>query len=248
MLKYLFVAFCCFTLGCSTLQGFFVPDAADKDAKVEWKKDMKFSVNGAVYYGVAVVDHADEYVIKVYPSYQKIDRIQWRTCHQDGHADKAVVHGFWPWSSKDEFFTMKVRASHIERDRACPLEIESLTAQNKSMSFGIIIFDDLRPWVDLSATLECNGKLGLYSRGQSACQAPVNSVQRIAVDTEAIQDDRPNDNCPPMKQAAPGVFEYFMPKGKCVYVFKVPRRHESGEWLTHNLITYGYERIPPAEK
>lgn len=234
---------------CSTLQGFIFPDVDDRDASIEWEKDMKMVINGKTYHGVAVVPEADEYEFKIYPAYKRIDRLTWHTCHGGDHADKAVVHGFWPWSKKSNFFSMKMRISDIERERACPLELEALTMKNKSMAFGIVLFPDLRPWVSLGATLECNRRLLLPEvNGISACQAPVDSIQRISLHREAVQDERPNANCPPMDQISPGTFEYFMPKGKCVYVFKIPKKHVSGRYYQHNLITYGWEKSPPAER
>jgi len=233
--------------GCATLQGFLFPDASDKNTELSWQKDLKMSINGKFYYGMATVKPATDYHIRIYPAYKEIDRLQWRTCHRGGHADKAVKHGFWPWSAKQEYFSMTFRQADIEKDRACTLDLEALTMRRKSMSFGMIVFPDSRPWLNLGATLECNGRLVVSQGGMSACQGPYQSIQRIALKSGVVQDDRPNEKCPPMQQVSEGVFEYYMPKGQCVYVFKVPDLHESGRFRQHNLITFGYEAIPPAE-
>lgn len=234
------------TLGCSTLQGFLFPDALDKDAKVAWAKDLKMIINDRFYFGTAVVPSADKYNIKIYPAFEEIDRLQWRTCHRGGHADKAVTHGFWPWSKKQDFFFLQFQPRDIELDRACTLDFEALTKKRKNMSFGMVVFPDSRAWINLSATVECNGRLHLYD-GTSVCQAPVQSVQRIALKAGVIQDERPNKDCPPMREVSKGVFEYYMPKDQCIYLFKIKEKHESGKYRTHKLITYGSEKVPPAE-
>ena len=74
------------------------------------------TINNFLYYGTAVVKDADEYTIRIYPAFKEIDRLQWRTCHRGGHADKAVTHGFWPWSPNKQFFELKFKPRDIERD------------------------------------------------------------------------------------------------------------------------------------
>jgi hypothetical protein len=233
-------------LGCSSLQGFLFPEAYDKDARVAWEKDMKMQINGKVYYGTAVVDEAEIYSIAIYPAFKEIDRLQWRTCHQDGHTDKAVVHGRWPWSKKQEYFVMNFKVRDIERDRACSLDIEAVTAKRKVMSFGMVVFPDIRPYINLGATVECNGKL-LVTGGQSLCQGHHKSIQRIAFRPGVIQDIHDDSKCPPMKEVSPGVFEYLIPKEKCVYQFISQEKTDLGRYREHILTTFGYEQTPPAE-
>jgi len=234
-------------LGCSTLQGFFFPQVADKDASVAWEKDLKMKVNGKLYYGTAVVPKADVYTISIYPAYKEIDRLQWRTCHRGGHADQAVEHGFWPWSKRQKYFTFKIRPKDIERERACALKIEALAKRHKSMAFGMIAFPDIRPWYNISSTVECNGKLGIYTQGTSLCQAPFKSIQRISFSGEVYMDDKANSFCPPFKEIEQGVFEFFMPKNECIYNFVKAEEHSSGRLRSHKFITFGYEKTPPPE-
>lgn len=234
------------TLGCSTLQGFLFPEARDKDTKVAWEKDMKMEVNGVTYYGTAVVPKSDVYTIKIFPAFKEIDRIQWRTCHRGGHADLAVRHGRWPWSRKQQYFTLTIKPRDIEMDRACTLNLEALTRKRKNMSFGMVVFPDSRSWMKLGGTLECNGVLHVMG-GTSLCQSPWKAIQRIAFKPGVIQDLGTDDvkQCVPMKEITPGVFEYYMPKSRCVYQFISPDKDESGRYIEHKLITFGYEKTPP---
>jgi len=232
--------------GCSTLSDFIFPKVADKDASLEWRKDLLMDVNGKIYRGMAKVPKASVYKIKIYPSDKRIDRLQWRTCHREDFADKAVERGLWPWSKKDKHFSMNFYPKKIELDRACPLNFEALAEKHKSMAFGMVIFPDIRPHVVLRATLECDGRTEIMT-GTSECQGAISTIQKIHFDGEVFQDDRPNEKCPPMKKVKPNVFEFFMPKNLCVYVFKSKQKAINGKFKTHNLITYGYERLPPPD-
>lgn len=233
-------------VGCSTLSDFFYPTSIDKDPRIEWRKDMRFDVNGVACRGMTIVPPAKTYQIKIYPSDQRIDRLQWRTCHRGDFADKAVEYGIWPWSKKEKYFTMNFSPTPIELNRACPLQLEALAFKHKSMSFGTILFPDTRANLNLPATLECNGQLKARI-GTSECQAPKDSIQRITFESEVFQDERPNEQCPPMKRVSEKVFEFFMPKDLCVYVFKSLEKDKSGKFRTHHAVTYGYEQIPPPE-
>lgn len=233
--------------GCASITDFLFPEALDKDARVEWRKELKMEVNGKVYRGLGLTEFASIYEIKIYPGFKEIDRLQWRTCHREDFVDKAVENGFWPWSKKDEFFKFEFRAKPIELNRSCPLRFESLTMKHKTLEFGMLLFPDSRPWINLPASVECNGQVELYESGKSICQAPANTVQKIRFSSDVVQDETPNELCPPMKEVRPGEFEFFMPENECVYIFGKPERHESGEFRKHILTTFGYEKIPPPE-
>ena len=223
---------------CSTLTGFFFPKSEDKDANIEWRKDMLIDVDGKIYRGIAMVPSKGTYNLKIYPAEKRIDRLQWRTCHREDFVDKAVKHGFWPWSKKQEYFSMSFTPKNIELERACPLMIEGLAEKHKSLSFGMLVFPDIRPWISLSAKLECNGKL-VPAKGTSECQGAISTIHKIHFNGEVFQDDRPNEKCPPLKKIKPNVFEFFMPKNLCVYLFKSRQKHSSGKFMTHKLLTYG---------
>lgn len=235
------------TSGCATLRGLLFP-ADERDARVEWEKDMKMVVNGKTYYGLAVLPKAEQYNFQIYPAYKEIDRIQWKTCHRGDAADHAVVHGIWPWSPRQEFFSLKFKVSDIEAERACPLRFAALSKKNKSMAFGWALWPDIRPWISISSTVECNGDRHVYFDGVSACQAPVDTIQRISLRKDVVVDERDNPRCPPLTKVSDGLYEYFMPKGECVYLFKIPKKHESGRYYQHNHYTFGFEKTPPAER
>jgi hypothetical protein len=245
-LRYLFVVLSVSALGCSTLQGFLFPNALEKSTQVSWEKDLKIQVNDRVYYGTAVVPLKDSYNIYVFPPYEEITRLQWRTCHRGGVAKDAVQYGRWPWSKNDKFFKLEFKPMDIERERACTLSIEALAMKNKVMGFGMIVFPDKRPWFELPATLECNGQIVKYD-GTSVCQAPVGAITRINLGPDVFHDDAENSNCPPFKDKGSGVYEFQMPKDECIYNFKKAERDEEGRLKSHKLITFGYELSPPPE-
>ena len=92
--------------GCSTLSSFFLPGSLEKDAKIEWKKDLLMSINGVVYTGLALVPKADIYHLKIYPAEKTIDRLQWSSCHGGDHVDKAVKYSRWSWKKQKDYFEM----------------------------------------------------------------------------------------------------------------------------------------------
>lgn len=236
------------SLGCSTFQDFLMPSAKEKSAKISWEKDMKLVINGQTYHGIAQVPWADSYEIKIYPSHNEIDRVQFRTCHRGGRSDRGVYQGTWPWSKGDEYLAINIVPAYIELSLTCTLDFEALTKRRKSMSFGSVVFPDPRSWFDIEATNECDGK-AFDSVGTSVCQAPVKSIQRISFMDEVTQDSRPQANCPPLKEIHQRLFEYSMPKDQCVYSFKNEEREESSwDFRSHRLITYGYEKSPPEER
>lgn len=240
-----FLIFIFFIAGCASISDFLLPQPIDKDPNVEWRKDLVLDVNGKRYKGMALVPTQSKYEIKIYPADKRIDRLQWRTCHRNDSVDKAVESGFWPWSKKKEYFTMIFEPKSIELERACPLRIEALAQKHKSMAFGMVIFPDSRQHYNLEAVLECNGRTQIRV-GTSECQGAIMSLHKVIFGGEVVQDDRPNEQCPPMKQVQENVFEFFMPKNECVYLFKSFEKVD-GKYRTHKIITYGYEKIPPPQ-
>ena len=230
--------------GCATL----FPSSLEKDHKIEWKKDLLMSINDKMYHGIALVPKARLYNIKIFPPVKTIDRIQWGSCHGGDNADKAVEYGLWPWSKKQKYFSMTYTPKNIELDRACPLKITALAQKHKAMAFGMIIVPDVKPHISLKATLECNRKTQLKKVGTTACQAAIKSIHRIHFDGEVFQDARENIKCPPFKKVKPNVFEFFMPRDLCVYLFKSRQKAINGKFKTHKLITYGYEKVPPPKE
>ena len=234
-------------MGCSTLQGFLFPNSIEKSLSVSWEKDLRFQINDKIYYGTALVHEKPNYWIYIFPPYNEISRLQWRTCHRGGAAKNAVKYGKWPWSKKQEYYKMNFVPRDIERERACALKFEALAKNRKVMGFGMVVFPDIRPWFNLSSTVECNGEVHVYTDGTSICQAPEGAITRISFSGKTYMDDSPNSQCPPFKEISDGVFEFKMPKDECIYNFKRPEKHESGRYRSHKLVTFGYEDSPPPE-
>lgn len=249
LLKLGIISLLVFSLGCSTLQGFFFPTALDKSTEVIWEKDLKFQVHDKIYYGTAVVPKRDVYTIYIFPPTDEISRLQWRTCHREGSAKDAVKDARFPWSKSQKYFKMEFIPRPIELERACPLKFEALAKKRKEMAFGMVAFPDSRPWFDVPATVECNGEVNQYLNGTSMCQAPVGAISRIdfGPDAYVFEDERPSDICPPFKNKGNGVFEFKMPKDECVYNFKKAEDHSSGNLRSHKFITFGFEQSPPNE-
>lgn len=231
-------------VGCSTLGEFFSPDDLPKDINAEWRKNMTMKINGKLYRGLAVVDAADTYEILIYPYNDKIDRLQWGTCHGDDFVDNAVKNSVWPWKKNDPYFRMIFRPQPIELERACPLYLEELAERHKSMNFGMVIFPDYRPHFRLSATLECNRE-AKPTKGVSGCQAPTGTVHRIQFAERVDFDERQNEACPPVREVRPGAYEFNMAESTCTYDFVSDKKDAFGNYLTHRLFTYGYSKNPP---
>lgn len=231
--------------GCTTLKDFFVPEVSDKDANVEWQKTLKFSVNDVGYRGVAVLPKAPSYHLKIYPSDKTIDRFQWRTCEGGDYEDKVIEKNFWGSTNKD-YHEMDVTPTAIELDRACTMKIESLSGKHKIMDFGWLIFPSSRPEVNITATLHCARVTAKY-RGKSGCEAPEGAIYRIQFENKVYQDESEDEQCPPLAELSNNLFEGFVPKAECVYLFMSLERHENGKRLEHILHTYGWEKSPPPE-
>ena len=230
--------------GCASIQDFLNPSTADKDASVEWRKDILLEVNGKAYRGIATVPPAEVYTIKIYPPDDRIDRLQWRTCHREDFSDKAVKYGSWPWSKKQKYFEMQIAPRPIELERSCPLMLEALAQKHKEMGFGMVIWPDSRPEFTLNSTIECNG-IRKIRKGTGECQGPVGSIHKIYFSEKVYTDDRANEKCPPMRRVSDNVYEFFMPKDVCVYPFLSARKHDNGKRISYKILTYGYEKIPP---
>lgn len=240
-------------LGCSTLQGFLFPNKSDKSTEFAWEKDLRMQVNDKVYFGTAVVKDAEQYQILIFPPYKEISRLQWRTCHRGGAVKDAVKNSRWSFKDlfrkkeKIKYFPLPFSPRDIERERACSLKFEALDKSQKAMAFGMIAFPDLRPWFNVPATVECNGKVDVYFDGTSLCQAPAGAITRVSFSGEIYMDPRENAKCPPFKEIKEGVFEFKMPVDECIYNFRKPQEHESGNLRAHKFITFGYQKTPPQE-
>jgi len=231
--------------GCASLRGFFVPEVADKDARIEWQKTMKFSVNGKMYRGIAVLPNANTFNLKIYPADKTIDRFQWRTCEGADFQDKVIKTNFWG-KAKKKYHEMNITPTKIEQDRACTMKLESLSGKHKVMEFGWIIFPDSREEVNIPAVTECSRQT-TPGTGKSACQAPMSSVYRIGFADKVYQDIEDEKACPPLNEIDQNRFEGYMPIDECLYLFMSLERHSNGKRREHILHTYGWEKSPPPE-
>ena len=232
--------------GCATIRDFIFPDDNFKDANIHWQKTLQFEVNGKAYRGLAMVERAKEYKLRIFPNDKTIDRLQWRTCQGGDFVDKAVDRSFWRWKKTEKHFDMTFALTEIEKERACTFKIDSLAGKNKVMEFGMIIFPSSRPEVSLPALLECN-RATVQTVGKGGCHAPVGTIQRITFKQKVYQDETPHVECPPLTEIKGNKFEYHIVKDECVYVFMSPDRHENGEFREYTLHTIGYEKSPPPE-
>jgi len=244
------------TIGCSML----FKQYPDISAEKYYMHDMRMEINGKVFNGVAVPPKSESYEIKIFPADERIDRLTFTSCGRYDQFDKAVtVKGHLFWKKKDEFFKYSYKPSpKVELNRTCNMKIGAFESKKKRMSYGLIVFSDVRENVRLSSEVVCNGEEEIFAFGKSACQSAPGLMQRIEFKTPVFtpktnqkpeclalmtEDLKPYDH-----NSAQKVFFYKMPVGDCTWIFTAQEKSLNGNRMRHDHTSFGFEDVPPPEE
>lgn len=232
------------SMGCATLKeaDLLAMDVkAQKIAEKTWLHDLDLEVNGERIRGVGVVKSAPQYAITIFPT-DKIERVQWRSCHQEHTVDKPKSGGWF--SSKYEFkFIMQ---NGIEDNSSCALEITLMEKDDKRIAFATVDFTDKRPEISLQHVTRCNGVARASLGGIGICQSSVGLVQEIEFGAPVVQTGaKPGcDVMRPMDDSRKK-WRWIMAPGKCTYYFTAQQKHPNGQRYSSRLNTIGYTDVPP---
>jgi len=190
---------------------------------VQFKREMKFKVNGVKGTGVMVAARADRYKIVISMD-KKPEIIKLTTCHRE----YTIERGRWSGRKSHVFdFTANV---DIENVGYCPIFIGAFDMQGQH-SWGMIeINNEHTP-----ATVQCNGTKKRY-KGVSICQSRDGLQQRISFDQ--IMQVQSTGGCGDAISEDSRIFDFYMQKGICNFVF-FNRNTNS----YHRLTTVGYSDV-----
>lgn len=236
IIKYYYVIFLVFLIGCST--GQFDTSYINIEQKT-FKHDLLIEINGEKFIGTGVVKKSNQYDITIFPS-DKIERIIYSTCHEEQVIDKPETNG---WFKKSISFSIK-NVPNVSDVVSCSLEVIVLDEQSRRNAFATIEFQDQRTEVQLPALVKCNGIIKRYDTGVSICQSAYGLIQQIDF-TEPVIHDGSKPECEVIKES--GVdkksFTFVMPKGNCTFYFGAQRKI-NGKRVLHRLQTIGYSEVP----
>lgn len=175
--------------------------------KVEYKKTMKFKVDGEEFYGVGVVKYKPVYQVRITSRKKNgLDYLSFRSCNRDMFVQNQGTN-----------FDYTYAPLHALEDKAeCPVFMSQIDDAGKN-SFGILVIE--HPEYTMRASKKCNGvemEVGMVS----TCQARVGSIQEITVEKSSqISLSAP---CKPGKFTGDQNrrYRYVVPENNCAIVFK----------------------------
>jgi len=199
------------------------------DADTFYPRDVKLTINGVVYNGVAAPPAAEKYEIKV-EAKGSIDTVTFTSCHRDvpveleppkrGEADNVVYWTYRP-------------VKGIEDREGCSVDVAVYEKSKGRHGWGFIAFQAAT--VTIPAELQCDG-LTRKAQPTSVCHAKSGLIQRIAFGRRMKMADG-TAACPAFQTKDEKTYEYAMPKGECDYYFCSKERE------CHRLTTLGYDGI-----
>lgn len=201
------------------------------DAKLFYKRDMEFTVNGYQAEGVLVVPRAKQYDFDI-KAKGKLDLFTFTTCHREQTKEKAGRKGWFADKKRRKltFIPEPIEAEHL----ACPVQLGGYERIKGRHSWGLVSFE--HPSLTLPALVSCNGA-HYNTSGVSICQARSGLLMEIKFPKKVIW---PKKNvCVKLESKDSKKFRFKMPRGQCGFRFVTM----SGKEQWHRLITVGYEKI-----
>lgn len=202
---------------------------------VVYKYDMLGSINDTPFDGVGVIPLSKQYVLKV-ESRENVDLLTINSCHRNYSAESAIQQG---WFKKKRGYQYTYNpAPGIEDKGSCTLRFGSYNkSPNGQIAWGLVDFET--PEAVLWANNFCDGN-ATQTHGVSVCQSKEGLIQKItfAVPVQLMMDLLP-ERCKIPVPADGLVWEYYMPRGECVYAF----RQIGGTKAIHRHTTVGYNQI-----
>lgn len=200
------------------------------DAASYYKRDMQITVNGLKAEGALVVPRSDSYALDI-QAQGVLDLFTLQSCHRETSEENAGQPGIFGDKKRIQLTYHPVNA--IENVSDCPLELGGYEKAQGRHSWGFIDFED--PSLTLPAKIKCNGT-GAGAVGVSVCQSRQGLIEQIVFQEKVGLAKQPDPKCPDLPVSDGMTFQFKMPLGQCIYVFK-------GASGLHRLTTLGYEKI-----
>jgi len=200
-----------FLVGCSSFQ-------PELELGVYYKRDMHASITGlGDFKGVTTAPVSDHYEVVLEPK-GDIEYIIIRSCDREDtyeHDQKKFLN---IWKIGDNQFKYDYKPNFIEKNRICPLRIDSFDRGNKQHSWLFLDFE--HPEYNLDYYAWCNGRIDSY-HGVGACQMRAGLVAALQFEEE-IQFAPVMDECPmPEKMIdKPYGYELVVALRECLYHFR----------------------------
>jgi len=191
--------------------------------KVNYKKDLTFSINGQSFKGIAIPTLSKSYLIEIEAPF-KLNYVKVESCHREivlrnAYHKKRII-------KNRKKFQFNYKPIGIEKE--CIVFISALNENGKG-KFGQIAFQAKQ--YNVRAKNFCNGKEST-TNGVSLCQVKKGLIQMIEFDEDLVV----NSTCPIMSYNGKKSFKYEPESGDCVFLFM-------GKDRLHKLISYGYDEI-----
>lgn len=193
------------------------------DPEKFYRHDLRLEVNGVRGTGVMVLPRSHRYRIHG-ESVGQLDLLTISSCHREFSAERQGT----------EFDYDYAPLPGIETGGGCPLHFGGYEQKKGRHTWGIVDFEG--PDATLPATLQCNGQV-VRSNGVSICQSRAGLYQTI--EFPGSVDVSPDPDCPMPLGGRPGLYEFPLARGECVYAF----REQAEPNRIHRLTTLGYEGI-----
>lgn len=210
-MKYYFLLFLFILVSCSSFQ-------PELELGVYYKRDMNASITGlGDFKGVTTAPYANEYQVVLEPK-GSVEYIIIRSCAREDsyeHDQKKFLNIFPIGENK---FSYTYRPNFIERNRVCPLRIDSFDRSNRQHSWLFLDFE--HPDYGLNYHVWCNGhRQG--ANGISACQVRSGLVQVLDF-SEPVIFAPPQEHCsaPVKMDDNTNSYEIEVALRECLYTFK----------------------------
>lgn len=216
--------------GCSTFELPMLQQGGT--GNVYYKKDLKFTVNGESFEGLAVLNTGTSYAFSIAPE-KPFDLFTAATCHREIDADQVTIEKKSRWfgaSNKQVVRFEYTPRLGLETGTYCGLEIGVYDKDNGQEYWGFIDFNnDIGRGLD--ALVYCNGEK-LAASNSAICQSRAGLIQKVSFNepVEVLSD------CSDFETEDSLGFKFQMPYESCVSLF----HNENGMF---RLTTFGYNRI-----
>lgn len=199
------------------------------DPEVFYRRDMKMTINGVPFIGVAVPARAEVYEIEI-ETVGDINMLTVTSCHREDVFEEPTRG----WFKKNNRFKYTYRPlKGIEDGRGCLLDVGSYERTKGRHAWGTVDF--VTATETLPAITTCDGVV-LKTGPVSICQAKAGLTQRIRFDQPMKVS--PDKGCEANMRTENGLlFEYEAAKTECTYYFG----SKDGKWHRHSV--FGYESI-----
>lgn len=228
-MKFLFIPTLLVLNACASLDGGPIGSTALGEY---YKRDLKFTVNGEEYEGLAVLNARDTYSFSIRPE-KPFDLFTATTCHREIDANQVTIERKKRWfgaSSKKAIRFNYTPRIGVETETYCGLEMGIYDKDNGQEYWAFIDFVHDMPW-NLGATIYCNGDV-LTPSNSGICQSRIGLEQKIVFnrEVEAVTD------CLVLDQYKGRVFRWNTPPTECLTLF-----FDGEEYF--RMTTFGYSRI-----